>query len=501
MKNFFDIPVIGSWLRSPWPWRLLRITFLGVLLVMIAYGWHQHAIPGVVTKDPLMYVNLATYFFWVLWIMAVVFVALFFGRAWCAVCPLGWLNGVFARFGLGRELPRAWRNFIPVTLTLLALQLAVYLLAVHRYPDYTARLLALMLLLAVACGLIFRKRVFCHLFCPAGAVFGLYARLAPFQLRVRDQNLCAACDSKDCISGAPLWRRFALGPALLYWRGCRNDCPVELVPADLTDSATCSLCLHCAHNCEKRNIAVGFRPWLADLGRGRLSSSEAFFFVVLLGMLTANFAKVYTDLREAIFRAPQFASTALGWGDNGFYFLAALWVTLIFPVLLLFPGYLVLRLGGMQTQVIPPGALPDARQFAEPSPGPGFWPSVGRLALACIPLLLAVHVVLAVVKLNAKGMYFPFVLQDPSGVKSYLAMNVMHTVTQPGVIIPLDILKWFVLALVLAGYGLSILAARRVAAAANAGRIDRAYLAGAVVVVTLLTTMYGATVIRWLFIR
>src|SRR5512133_619509 len=241
MKNLFELPTVGPLLRAPWPWRLLRIALLGVLLAMIGFGWHQHAIPGVATKDPLMYTNLTTYFFWALWIMGVVFVALFFGRAWCAACPLGWLNGIFARIGLKRELPNWLRNFIPVTLTLVTLQMAIYLLAIHRYPDYTARLLALMLLLTIGCGLLFRKRAFCHLFCPAGVVFGLYARLAPFQLRVRDQNLCAACESKDCVSGAPLWRRFTLGPALLYWRGCRNDCPATLIPADLTDSAACSL--------------------------------------------------------------------------------------------------------------------------------------------------------------------------------------------------------------------------------------------------------------------
>ena len=44
----------------------------------------------------------------VVWIMGVVFVAALFGRGWCTVCPLGWLNGLFARIGL--KLPR--NNFV-----------------------------------------------------------------------------------------------------------------------------------------------------------------------------------------------------------------------------------------------------------------------------------------------------------------------------------------------------------------------------------------------------
>ena len=74
LKNLFDIRGLGRVLLTPWAWRLLRLTALGLLLVMAAYGWHHHAIPGVPVKDPLMYTNLATYFFWVLWIMSYNFV-------------------------------------------------------------------------------------------------------------------------------------------------------------------------------------------------------------------------------------------------------------------------------------------------------------------------------------------------------------------------------------------------------------------------------------------
>ena len=50
MKNLFDIPLLGPLLRSPWPWRLCRFGLLLLTLVLAAYGWHQHAIPGVEVK-------------------------------------------------------------------------------------------------------------------------------------------------------------------------------------------------------------------------------------------------------------------------------------------------------------------------------------------------------------------------------------------------------------------------------------------------------------------
>lgn len=486
-------------LLSRWPWRLARLAALLLLLAMAAYGWHHHAIPGVAVKDPLMYTNLATCFFWVLWIMGVVFVALIFGRAWCTVCPLGWLNGLVSRLGLKLPLPRALANFVPVTLTLVVLQLAVYFLAIHRYPDYTAGLMALMVTLAVTVGLVFRKRAFCSLLCPAGAVFGLYARVAPFQLRVKSSDTCSACDTQDCVSGGSVWRRFALGRGVLFWQARRPDCPVDLVPVALEDSAACTLCLHCAHNCENRNILIGRRPWLEDIGRGGLSPSETLFFLVLLGMLTANFSKVYVDLREAIFWAPQRAALLLGWETSGFYLLATLWVALALPLLLMLPGYLALRLSELRVDAAEPASFDRRAPSAENRDG--LWTTLGRLVLPFIPLVLAAHVVLAVVKLNAKIGYLPYVLRDPSGVKSYLAMNVMHTVQAPEVLIHLDVLKWLVLAVLVGGYLLSLGAARRAGRGLFDKRSSRGYLAASAIGVSIVAALYGATIIRWLFIR
>ena len=189
---------------------------------MIAYGWHHHAIPGVKAPDPLMYTNLANYGLWVLWLMGVVMVALLFGRLWCSFCPLGWLNGLVAKAGLKRRLPNGLNNQFMVTSVLIGLQLAVYLLSIHRFPDYTAILLSMTLGLTILSGLIFRQRAFCKLFCPAGAVLALYGRVAPFQLRVRQQSQCDSCDSQRCVSGEHYWLRFGLGRGVFYWHSQRD---------------------------------------------------------------------------------------------------------------------------------------------------------------------------------------------------------------------------------------------------------------------------------------
>lgn len=496
-RNFLEIPWLGRLLLSPWTFRLLRLAALLILLAAVGFGWHHHGIPGIEVKDPLMYTNLATHLVWVWWMMGVVLLALFLGRGWCAICPVGWFNDLFSRVGLGRSLPPWLSGFVPVTLTLVALQLAIYFLAIHRFPDYTAVLLALMLLLAAGAGLVFRGRTFCSLFCPAGAVFGLYARVAPFQLRVKSTETCAACTSKDCVSGGRRWSRLALGPAVLFWHGRRTDCPAGLVPAALQDSSTCPLCLNCARNCAQGNIQLGRRPWMEDFRVGPLSRSETLFFLVLLGMVTANFSKVYVDLREALFWVPEQAALVLGWQATGYYVLAAAWISLVLPLLLLLPSWLVLKLGGLQTGEAEGPDMPGAA----PAASLGFWPTLGALALPFIPLVLAAHLILALVKLNAKAAYLPFVLRDPSGVKSYLAMNVMHTVGAPGVLVPLDLLKWLVLALLMGGWLLAMAGARRAAAGLAKHYSPRSYLIASAVGLTLTAGLYGATIIRWLFIR
>jgi hypothetical protein len=127
-------------------------------------------------------------------------------------------------------------------------------------------------------------------------------------------------------------------------------------------------------------------------------------------------------------------------------------------------------------------------------------PVLGRLAMTLLPLVMTAHVVLALVKFNAKLGYLPLVLQDPSGVKSYLALSVMRTLPSPGVLLSLDLLKWLIVGVLAAGAGISLWACQKVAVVAN-GRRDHGLLTGAIVSVLLLATLYGAVVFEWLFVR
>ena len=394
-------------------------------------------------------------------------------------------------------MPSWLRNFIPVTLVLILLQLMVYFLAIHRFPDYTAVLLAICLLLAAGIGLLFRERAFCSLLCPAGAVFGLYARLAPFELRVREQDVCAGCTSQRCISEPVEWTKLQFASTIVYRKKQLEGCPAGLVPSELRDSADCTLCLNCLQNCDKDNVRLGFRSWFADLFRDGLRPSETFFFMVLLGMLTANFSKVNIDLRDLIFMVPEQSAQLLGWQENGFYVLAVIWIAFLLPLLLMLPGYLVFRLGQVRTASVE--QLPGAEPEMADGESEGFWTSMGRLALPLIPLVLAAHAVLALVKINAKAAYLPYAIGDPSGIKPFLAINVMQTVSAPGVLLPLDLLKWIILLVLVGGLLMSWRIGYRTVR--DNRFVKRSFLVATGIGTTFLFSLYLVTVVEWLFIR
>ncbi len=79
----------------------------------------------------------------------------------------------------------------------------------------------------------------------------------------------------------------------------------------------------------------------------------------------------------------------------------------------------------------------------------------------------------------------------------------MQTMTPPGVLISLDILKWVIVALLLTGLACSVWAARIVAYANPAGpqAVDRPFLFSVLISLAVLSCFYGATVFEWLFVR
>lgn len=368
-------PLVKNLLCSRWPQFLFTLLALVGLIFIILAGW---------LGTPVGNRNAAIVLVWIAWWAALMLVAVpFFGRGWCAICPLPaageWLqHGALLApqgkgLGLGRRWPRRLRNIWLQNgaFVLLALFSGVIL----TQPRFTAVVLALLLLLAIGVSLVFERRAFCRYLCPVGGFIGLYAQLAPVQLRVKDTSVCATHKQKTCYTG----------------NSQGYGCPWGVFPAGLVKNTSCGLCMECLRTCPYDNIALQLRPFGADLNHpsGR-KLDETFKAFIMLGsalLYTAVYLGPWGSLKMAAY-----SIGSLPWLAYGLVFLAL--------VLGILPGlfWLALRMGGWLAR----SQMPSRKAFI-------------HFSYALLPLGLCAWVAFSLSFVSANFSYLWPVLSDPLG--------------------------------------------------------------------------------------
>ena len=261
-------PIIKSALKN-------RLPQLAVFVVMLA-GYIFAILTGLV-GTPVGSHNFSIVFVWIAWWAILILVAVpFFGRGWCAVCPIP-LPGEWLQRGavltppdqkpkwLNRRWPRALRNIWLQNISFLLL--ALFSSVLLTTPSITGIVLAAMLFAAIGLSIIFERRSFCRYLCPVGGFIGLYSQTAPVELRIKDKQVCAACVGKPCYNGS------AEG----------YGCPWDVFPGGLTKNTYCGLCLECLRTCPHDNIEVNLRRFSADLAKPYARMDEAFKAFIMLG--------------------------------------------------------------------------------------------------------------------------------------------------------------------------------------------------------------------------
>jgi polyferredoxin len=304
-------PFIKSTLKNRWPQ-------FAVFIVMLA-GYLFAILAGLVGTSVGSH-NFSIVFVWIAWWAILILVAVpFFGRGWCAVCPIP-LPGEWLQRGavltppdkkpkwLNRRWPRALRNIWLQNISFLLL--ALFSSVLLTTPNITGIVLAAMLFAAIGLSTLFERRAFCRYLCPVGGFIGLYSQTAPVELRIKDKQVCAACEGKPCYNGS------ATG----------YGCPWDVFPGGLTKNTYCGLCMECIRTCPHDNIAVNLRPFSADLAKPSTRMDEAFKAFIMLGS-----AMIYAGVLLGPWGALKDA--AYNVGTSAWFIYAAVFLGIIFVVM------------------------------------------------------------------------------------------------------------------------------------------------------------------------
>jgi len=338
-------PFIKNTLKSRYPQ-------LAVFIVMLV-GYIFAILAGLI-GTPVGSHNFSIVFVWIAWWAILILVAVpFFGRGWCAVCPIP-LPGEWLQRGamlappdkrprwLNLRVPKIFRSIWLQNISFLLL--ALFSSVLLTTPSITGIVLAAMLFAAIGLSTIFERRAFCRYLCPVGGFIGLYSQTAPIELRIKDKQVCVKCEGKPCYNGSSLG----------------YGCPWDVFPGGLTKNTYCGLCMECIRTCPHDNIAVNLRPFSADLAKPSTRLDEAFKAFIMLGS-----AMIYAGVLLGPWG--MFKDAAYNVGSNAWFLYAVVFLAVIFGVL---PGLFSLgiskkkndipfkhRFASLSTTLIPLGLM------------------------------------------------------------------------------------------------------------------------------------------------
>lgn len=334
--------------------------------------------------------NLAALIVWSLWWPLVIVSSVLFGRIWCQVCPMELVNTVFGKIGLKRKPPAfltsGWGVTVVYALALLGFIRTVW---AHRYPERMALFFLFLLTSAVITGLVYEKRTFCSYLCPVGRLLGLYGCCSTLEWRVRDQAVCEACRTKDCIAARNAYRMTA------------RSCSSHLYPPRIADNRECLVCTHCRKVCPNDNLRFSWRRPFADfLTALKLETAEFFLLFMAGGLVIWEISEEWSAAKAALVYVPDHISAWLGASGEAAHLIHALVLFVGLPaVVFLLPG-----LAGKWVNRI---SLLD---------------SLKNFSLVFLPMVALTHMLKALFRIVSRLPYYTMAFKDTVGLETARAL-------------------------------------------------------------------------------
>jgi len=211
-----------------------------VAIVMILHGLFG---PSLAPK------NLATTLSWVHFRGALVLTLLVAGNFFCLACPFMLVRNAARKFfrpvlNWPRRLRNKW-----LAIGLFVLILFLYeLFDLWSSPWWTAWLIISYFIGALIIDGLFKQATFCKFVCPIGQFNFVASTLSPLEVKVRDQNVCTSCRTKDCIRGS----KQPGNNLVTIQRGCE----LALFQPRKTGNLDCTFCLDCVQACPHDNVGI-----------------------------------------------------------------------------------------------------------------------------------------------------------------------------------------------------------------------------------------------------
>ncbi len=258
--DLMRVPGLGRLFRWRYVRPLLQAPLLIVSVVMILHGLFG---PTLAPK------NLATTLSWIHFRGVLVLVLLCAGNFFCLACPFMLVRQAARRIFKPRfDWPRPLRNkWLSVALFVLIL-FTYELFDLWSSPWWTAWLILAYFITVLVVDGFFKHASFCKFVCPIGQFNFVASTLSPFEVKVRDQDVCTRCHTLDCIRG----RREPVSD-LVTIRGCE----LALFQPRKVGNMDCTFCMDCVHACPHDNIGILSRLPGAELLTDPIRSGIGYF--------------------------------------------------------------------------------------------------------------------------------------------------------------------------------------------------------------------------------
>ncbi|VAW38924.1 Cobalt-zinc-cadmium resistance protein CzcA; Cation efflux system protein CusA, partial [hydrothermal vent metagenome] len=276
-------------IRMPLATNISRIIMLFIFVLLLAVALFPLNIGAFNNHGPIklgVFVNhedgnnLFNFLLWIIWMPLLTLTGIFLGRFWCGnLCPLGLISDLSRTvadkiFKPVKQAVKPYNNVdLILPITFIAITFITRIYPVQAVAFNGAVMFIIIVLIAVAISVSFRRGAYCRYVCPIGGWLARLTRLSVTALRA-NRDICATCKDKPCLHGTKRAPR----------------CPSFLNPSSMDSNSHCLTCWSCVKNCplEKSSLQIGLRPPGAELVEPKSPRMvEAVFVSALMGMYMA----------------------------------------------------------------------------------------------------------------------------------------------------------------------------------------------------------------------